>query len=86
MRGKTQGRGNYLIEQLDWQAAEKSVKNRMKTYSHLPCCLLSIIVGVGWSTVVSCIQIQSVDWDITVDVMSGNSLIEKTHNEVPKKN
>ena len=39
----------------------------MKTYSHLPCPLLSIVVGVGRSMVAS--QIQSVYWDITVDVM-----------------
>ena len=31
-------------------------------------------------------QIQSADWEITVDVMGGNSLIEKNHNELPKKN
>ena len=76
MRGATQWRGNYLIEQLNQLAAEKSEKNRMKTYSYLPCPLLSIVVGVGRSTMVS--RIQSVDWDITVDVMGGNSLIEKS--------
>ena len=75
MRGMTQGRGNYLIEQLNQQAAEKSVKNRMTTYSHLSCPVLSIVVGVGRSAVAS--QIQSADWDITIDVMRGNSLIEK---------
>jgi hypothetical protein len=55
----------------------------MKTYSHLPCPLLSIVVGVGRSPVAS--QIQSADWDITLDVMCGNSLIEKNHNEFPRK-
>jgi hypothetical protein len=56
----------------------------MKTYSQLSCPLLSIVVSVGRSTVVS--RIQSADWDITVDVMGGNSLIEKNHNELAKKN
>jgi len=47
----------------------------MKTYSRLPCPLLPIVVDVGRSTVAS--RTQSVDWDITVDVMGDNSLIEK---------
>jgi hypothetical protein len=53
----------------------------MKTYSHLPCPLLSIAAGVERSTVVS--RIHSMDWEMTVDVMGG---IEKKYNELPKKN
>jgi len=55
----------------------------MNTYSHLPCPLLSIVVGVGRSTVGP--QIQSADWDITVDVMHGNYLIEKNHKNAQRK-
>jgi len=47
----------------------------MTTYSHLSCPLLSIVVCLVRSAVAS--RIQSVDWDITVDVMRGKSLIEK---------
>ena len=62
----------------------KKFKNGMKTYSYLPCPLCSIVVGVGRSAVAS--QIQSADWDIMVDVMDWNSLIEKLIMNSQRKN